>query len=49
MVGALQGTQALFVAIIGYLFFKSDEQLDRIVISSMLVVAAGVTRISVAV
>ncbi len=49
VVGALQGTQAFWVSIMGYLFFRAEERIDRTVVISMLVVAAGVTLISVAV
>lgn len=48
VVGALQGTQALLVAVLGYIFMRTDEHIDRIVVTSMLLVAAGVTLITVA-
>lgn len=49
VVGAMQGTQAMWVLVLGYAFFRSDERLDAVVAGSVALVAAGVVLISVAV
>lgn len=49
VVGALQGTQAIWVLLIGYAFMRSDERLDSTVATSVGLVASGVVLISVAV
>ncbi len=49
VVGALQGTQAFWVVLFGYVFFRAEERIDRTLVISMLIVAGGVTLISLAV
>lgn len=46
LVGAMQGTQALWALMFGWMFLRSDEQLDRRVAMSVLLVVGGVVLIA---
>lgn len=46
LVGVLQGTQGIFALVLGWLFIRKEERIDAWVVSSVLLVAAGVILIS---
>ncbi len=45
VVGILQGTQGLWTLILGWLFLRQEERIDRALVGSVLLVVAGVTLI----
>jgi len=47
VVGVLQGTQVLWVLLLGFLFLRQEERIDRAVVASVVLVAAGVTLIAI--
>ena len=47
VVSVLQGTQALWVLLLGYLFLRGEERLDLTVVLSGFGTAAGVVLIAV--
>lgn len=46
LVGALQGTQALWALVFGWVFIRAEEHIDRRVVASVALVAAGVAVIA---
>ncbi|HEX6300399.1 MAG TPA: DMT family transporter [Acidimicrobiia bacterium] len=47
LVGVLQGTQGIWALILGWLFIRKEERIDAWVVTSILLVAAGVTLIGI--
>ncbi|MGI9648995.1 MAG: DMT family transporter [Acidimicrobiia bacterium] len=47
VVGVLQGTQVLWVLLLGYLFLRQEERIDGAVLISVALVATGVTLIAI--
>jgi drug/metabolite transporter (DMT)-like permease len=47
VVGVLQGTQAIWVLVLSYIFRRGEERIDRIVVASVVVAVVGVTLIAV--
>jgi drug/metabolite transporter (DMT)-like permease len=47
VVGVLQGTQMLWVLLLGYVFLREEERIDAAVVASVGLVAVGVTLIAV--
>jgi len=47
LVGVLQGTQGIWALILGWLFIRKEERIDGWVVTSVLLVAAGITLIGI--
>lgn len=47
LVGVLQGTQGIWALVLSVLFIRKEERVDRWIVASVLLVAAGVTLIGV--
>jgi drug/metabolite transporter (DMT)-like permease len=47
LVGVLQGTQGIWALILGWLFIRKEERIDAWVVTSVLLVAAGITLIGI--
>lgn len=47
LVGVLQGTQGIWALILGWLFIRKEERIDAWVVTSILLVAAGITLIGI--
>lgn len=47
LVGVLQGTQGMWALLLGWVFIRKEERIDRWVVVSVLLVAAGVTLIGI--
>jgi drug/metabolite transporter (DMT)-like permease len=47
LVGVLQGTQGIWALLLGWLFIRKEERIDRWIVVSVLLVAAGVTLIGI--
>jgi drug/metabolite transporter (DMT)-like permease len=47
LVGALQGTQGLWALVLGWLFIRQEERIDKWVVASVVLVAGGVILIGV--
>lgn len=47
LVGVLQGTQGIWALLLGWLFIRKEERIDRWIVISVLLVAAGVTLIGI--
>jgi drug/metabolite transporter (DMT)-like permease len=47
LVGVLQGTQGMWALLLGWLFIRKEERIDRWIMLSVLLVAAGVTLIGI--
>ena len=47
LVGVLQGTQGIWALLLGWLFIRKEERIDRWIMLSVLLVAAGVTLIGI--
>jgi drug/metabolite transporter (DMT)-like permease len=47
VVGVLQGTQAIWVLVLSYVFLQGEERIDRIVVASVAVAVIGVTLIAI--
>ena len=47
LVGVLQGTQGIWALILGWLFIRKEERIDGWVVTSILLVAAGITLIGI--
>lgn len=47
VVGVLQGTQVLWVLLLGFLFLRQEERIDIAVVASVALVASGVTLIAI--
>jgi drug/metabolite transporter (DMT)-like permease len=47
LVGVLQGTQGIWALLLGWLFIRKEERIDRWIMLSVLLVAAGITLIGI--
>lgn len=47
LVGVLQGTQGIWALILGWLFIRKEERIDAWVVTSVVLVAAGITLIGI--